>query len=387
MKHLEEGRCSRNNPIGGIPRREFLENIQHKHIAREIWKNPGEFTEAFNREQVPALPSDLHSDHDDVIEPRDLEDGGVPLLDQEDENQKHGYLPLEAEVELMNLNEQPYKLQAENRSNMETWPRLPGLPPPSITESMRSMSLGSPAPSISASEMSASDYASTITSRRGGIKLLSETEPNSPIPASSYLDFDDGASVATTSAGSISESPSAWTTGNTGELLFKDAKPTPAPVEHLQPAQDHRDSRNPLNARFWDRASSDYALPRCWDPLLQKYACPMPSCKDAYEDIADLEGHLINTHVKRNFRCPLCLKIFNTAHALVSHSESGGRCRVKDTTYYDQLLSEISGGFIQAEQLKQPKVYKTSTVPGARGDDVVDGVMSTKFEATLPEEN
>lgn len=399
IEHLENGRCRMTNPIGGITRREFIEGVQQKHVVKEIMKNPGEFMETFQVQTPPGLPDDLISEGDsasrkqleevDGAEPKELEGGGVSVLDQEDPNQKQGFQPMEAEFDLMDANPQPYKLRLEARSNQETWPRLPGQSAPleqSVIESLRSMSVGSPAPSISASEMSASEYASTITSRRGGLKIISETDPSSPIPPASEVDFSDAASDVTTTAASVQKKAPVWNSGSISQHLFKDAKATPATEDWLarQAREEQAQSKNMLYARFWDKTSADYSIKECVNEKGQ-FACPMPGCGVLYEEISDLEGHLLNGHVKRNWRCPLCLKIFQTAHALISHSEAGGKCKVKETSYYDQMLDEISGGFLQAEQLRQPKVYNTAALMGNDGK-AADGVMGTKFEALMPGE-
>jgi hypothetical protein len=392
IEHIETGRCERWNPITGITRKELRDNIQQKHVVQEIMKDPGEFFEALQSNKAPALPSDMCSESV-YMDPGEIEEGGVavPLLDQEDEDQKRGYTPLEAEVDLINpKGEQAFKLQQETRSNMETWPRLPGLATSQLTDSVRSMSLNSSAPSITGTEMSASEYASTITSRRGGMKVYTdESQPSSPVPPPSVEDFDDAASDATATAADVREYRTAWNTDNTSQVLFKDTKLTPMPGD-WQGILKHREEeqskdKNILTSRFWDPTSKEFDSTLFYKPLIGKYCCPFKDCLSTYEQSSDLECHLRFTHLRTNYRCLLCLKIFKTSHALISHSESGGKCRIKDSPHYDRLLDEISGGFLRAEHLKQPRVYNTSAVVEKDGS-AADGVMSTEFEATLPDE-
>jgi hypothetical protein len=392
MEHIETGRCERWNPIPGITRKELRDNIQQKHVVKEIMKDPGQFFEKLQGNKPAALPSDMCSESV-YMEPDEIEEGGVAvpaILDQDDEDQKGGHTPLKAEVDLIDpRGEQPFKLQLDTRSNMETWPRLPGLPQSQLADAMHSMSLNSPAPSITGTEMSASEYASTITSRRGGVKVYTDSQPGSPMPPSSVQDFNDAASEATTTAADVREYRTAWDTGNTSQVLFKDAKPTPMPgdwqgiLKHRE--EEQANDKNILNSRFWDPTSKEFDSSLFYDHVIFKYSCPFKDCLSAYDHKSDLEGHLRYTHLKPNYRCPLCLKIFKTSHALISHSESGGKCRIKDSPHYDKLLDEISGGFLRAEHLKQPKVYNTSAVVGKVGG-AADGVMSTKFEAALPDE-
>lgn len=395
IEHLEKGHCEKNDPVRGITRREFIEAVQQKHVIKEIMKDPSKF-EQYRVEEPPNLPSDLVSESEAETQ-EELEDGGVDIMDEEDDDQQQGQIPLKPSASTTHQNNEIYKLlqnqkeDEHSRARKETWPRLPSLPPRSIsgvTECVRSMSISSPVPSISATNKSASQFASDITSRGGSNRGLTETEPSSPIPPPSDLDSSDAASEVTASPALLQKPATAWTTGSTSKMLFKEAKPTPAPEnylahqEHEQKLQAKRDGRNMLHARFWDRHSTDYSLPQFFNAASLRYDCPFGGCNVDYAEVLDLEGHLINAHVKTDYRCKLCLKIFYAAHTFVAHAESSGKCKVKDTTYFDELLDDFTGGFLEAKRVRQPKIYKTSAV--AKNADVPDGVMSIKFEATLP---
>ena len=392
VEHLENGHCERSNPITGIMRREFKESIQQKHVVKEILKDADYFRAGFHGDTLPALPNDLMSE-DEPAALEHKEDGGV-LLDHEDAEQKRGLIPLQAIKAATDQGDQVHR-PLQGRASL--WPGLPESPPPSIDSVMGSLSISSPAASISGSitsTKSASQFASDITSRRGGIKVLTETDPTSPIQSPSDANFSDTASDATTTAADFQKLPVAWTTGNSSQTLFKDAKPTPVPGDWDGWNKYEKGDKNMQQGPWWDKHSVHYRVPECYNPITRKYECPMADCKTSYKNnektgydyIEDLEGHLINAHVKTKERCPLCLKIFQTAHAFISHAESGGKCKVKDTTYFDKFLNDITGGFLQAEQVHQPKVYKTSST-AAKGDEVVDGVMSTRFEAALPDDH
>ena len=370
IAHLEQDRCE------GISKREFQSNIQQKHVTKQIMQNPGEYNEIIDTnmalQSVPDKPG--------LIVDQDSEEGGVAILDRDDEDQKGGYKPLQASVNIM---DQQLPL---TRSNLETWPRLPGQPPSQLTESMRSMSIKSPTPSMSGTEISASEFASDITSRRGGNKVYTESYPSlgSLVKVASVEDNDDTASEATTTAASPNDYTAAWATGNTSNTLFKDVKPTP-PAGDWKSILKHReeqaavgDRTNLFHSRPWDPNSDDFNIEIFHNPVIEKYCCAFPGCGDTYDEAADLIGHLENAHLKTSFRCPLCLKIFKSAHALVSHSESMGKCKVKNSSMYDRLLDEISGGFLTADHFRQKAVYKPKL--DERGMPV-EGVMSTRFEA------
>ena len=382
VAHLEDGKCK------SITKKDFQGSIQQKHVVNEIMKNPEEFIQGLRMNKTLTPTSDKPGLIVDGSETQETEEGGVPLLDQEDEAQKGGYKPLQAEVNLIDMNI-PY-----TRSNVETWPRLPGQQPSQLTSSMHSLSLNSRTPSINGSEVSASEYASEITSRRGGTKVYTESFPslNSPrIPASLNGD-DDTASVATSTVGSSTNRPMAWTTAKTSQALFKDAKPTPpagdwtAVWNYRQQEAAANDSTNLFRSRLWDPDSKEYDVELFFNSMIEKYRCPFPECDGTYYDEpSDIEGHLRVTHLKTSYRCPLCLKIFRSANALVSHSEAGGKCKVKKSSMYDKLLDEISGGYLKAQHLIEPKVYKPGDALVKAGQRV-DGVMDTRFTAKLPGE-
>lgn len=385
VEHLENGRCTK------ITRKEFLDNIQQKHLVKHILPKPEGFGHGLLDRRDSALPDDMSAAS--TSEYQEIEDGGVPLIDQEYEDQKQGYLPLNAQPKQMNAKDaRTFKLRdvPQVRSNLETWPRLPGQPPSEVAESLRTMSMGSPAPSIADTEISANEFASSITSRRGGNKVYTESNQSlgSPFSPASVLGYDDTASEATATTAVGMEYTFPWSTGHSSQVLFKDAKPTPPPGdwqawrEHDEQELAKSNGTNLFRTRFWDRHSSEYVIPRCYNPLIDRYCCPMPECEETYEAVSDLDGHLQMAHLRRNYRCPLCLKIFKTAHALVSHSEGGGRCRVKDSKMYDKLLDEISGGYLEVEHLRTQKVYKTGASAGKKA---AEGVMSERFEAKSPE--
>ena len=380
MEHLENGRCKT------ISRKDFRDNVQLKHLRKELLRD-GQQDDEDELPQIAKAGSSVTGESD----VRTLEDdGGVPLLDQEDEGQKDGYMPLEAEVNLIDPNGPPkYKLNIpQTRSNMETWPRLPGQAPSQLADTLRSMSISSTACSIPTSEISTSDYASQVTSRRGGTKIYTESNYSidSPMWPPSEFDYDDTASEATTTI--AREQSSAWNTGSSSKLLFKDAKPTPRPgdwdewEEHEEQERAQMDRNNMLHTKWWDKSSPEYAVHMFYNHLIGKYVCPIKDCDSTpYNDVSDLDGHLQTAHLRRDFRCPLCLKIYKSAHALVSHAESGGSCKVKDSKKFGDLLAEISGGYLDVEFLKTQKVYQTGSADGKKG---AAGVMSERFEGTEP---
>ena len=372
-----------NNQCEAITSRDFFGNVLQKHVVTEVMKDPQKFVEYRQGDDT-----DQRGLIRDGSETQDTEEGGVALLDQENEAQKGGYKPLQAEVDLINMN------PPLTRSNLETWPRLSGQPSSQLTESMRTMSIGSAALSVSGTDMSAIDVASEITSRRGGTKVYTESYPSlsSPAYSASVDDDDETASQVSTTVASSTNRPSAWITGSSSKALFKDAQPTPRPgdwkaiLQQREEAAMTDQSTNLFHARFWDRSSDDWDM-HFKDPVTGQWCCPIQDCDSSYDTCQVFEEHFLLAHVKRtDYRCPACLKIFYSPSALIGHSESSGKCRVRDSALYDKLLDEVSGGFLKAKQLKQPKIYRPDKALVRKGEQPINGVMSTKFTAKIPEE-
>ena len=389
IAHYENARCREdpddpaNSPLVISPA-QFQASVQQKHVVSEIMKDPERI-----REVLAGRQDELGSIAEGS-ETQDTEEGGVNILDQEDEGQKGRYSALEAEFDLISMHD-----TQSTRRALETWPRLPGQTSSKLSDSMARMSIGSLTPSISGTEMSASDFASEITSRRGGTKVYTESYPslNSPSYSASTAGDDDAVSEATTrTVGSPGALPTASTTGHTSQALFKDTKPTPPAGEWEQILkhqeqklldQENERSNNLLYARWWDPSSADYDVARFLHPITGKYTCPFKDCDADYEVTQDVADHLKFAHMRTNFHCPVCLKRFKNASALISHSESTGKCQVKESKKYHQLLDQVSGGFLEAEHLLVPKIYSQEKAVVKKGEPV-DGVMDTKFTAKFP---
>lgn len=385
IAHFEDGACCAISSI------DYLRKVQGKHVNTLLEGKLDKFALGcqVNAAYAPA------SDRPGVVDPsedQDSDPGGITLLDQEDEAQKGGYKPLHAEIRspLIGMN----NAAPLTRKNLETWPRMPGLAPPPLTESMRSMSINSATPSINSTQKSATEFASEFTSRRGGTKVYTESYPSlsSPVNSPSIKGDDGSKSFVTDTTASTTSRSVAWTTRGTSRALFKDAKPTPPAGDwtalYKQRVDDAlaKHSNNLLHSRVWDPHSSDYNVDRFLHQVTAKYTCPFPDCGDDYENPVDLEGHLQLTHLRKDFRCPQCLKIFTKGSSLIAHAESaGGKCKVKDTTNFRKLLDEVSGGFLDAEDVKQPKILKMDKAVVKAGEEPANGVMSTRFSARLPE--
>jgi len=205
---------------------------------------------------------------------------------------------------------------------------------------MRGTSIESPSPSDSGIALSESDYASEVTSRRGGTKkIYTQVWPPLTSPA------NDTASGSLIRVADRDEYATPWTAGNTAKALFKHAQPTPPQQDSQALVKQQSDvvtsdgSKNMFKVRFWDPASPDYQPDIFLDPVIEKYCCPFSLCIDdvSYDTLSELEDHLRGFHLQIRHRCPGCLRIFNSGAGLIGHCESTSRCRIRDSDKFLQV--------------------------------------------------
>lgn len=360
-----------------------MSNVTLRQIQAEIMKAPDEYAAGCNvnsafatTQRRPGLISDVKSES----EYQDSEAGGISILDADDGSQKIGYTSLKPEVDLMDFRES--RRVPLTRSNLESWPRLPHMQKSELPDMLGKMSIRSPASSVPVT--SAREFASSIT--LGPKTPSTESYPVLASPASDVSAKSRTASVASSAGTTTTLRSAAWNTGNTSRALFKEVRPmSPGPdywrnqiAQRQGPTAD--DKTNLLRKRYWDPSNAEYSVERFRHDVIGKYCCPFGGCDCDYEDPIDLSDHFKIAHIKKDYRCSLCLKIFHKGSALMAHAEAaGGKCRVKETDMFGQLLEMVSGGFLKAEQVKQPKIVKFDQKAIVKKDDVVEGVMSTRF--------
>lgn len=60
-------------------------------------------------------------------------------------------------------------------------------------------------------------------------------------------------------------------------------------------------------------------------------------------------------HRITRMKCPMCLKYFKSATALMAHCEArGSRCEINKADDYNLFLDRISGGFLGVEEKVRP---------------------------------
>lgn len=365
IAHLENGECDE------IPDYEFRAQLQHKFMKKEIMKDLGAFTENLSINTAFAAPPT----HPGLIEtpkqsaPIDTETEGGVLLDQDDEEQKGGCEPLEAKLASIELGGKRVKL---TRSNLEAWPRLPGQSQSVLPHHILDKSIGSPPPSIVNTEIPASEFASQITSRRGGVKVHTEsyTSLHSGTQASSSKHStvnsleDDAESVSTAKAETVLNRQAAWTTTHTSRALFGDHATAKQPEEIKSILKNREAEANQapnllLNARWFDPYSADYTSELFFHSINQVYVCPFPECDGMqFTHPHDVEGHLLEVHAKTQFRCPGCLKLFKRAQGIVSHIESTQKCPIRKSKNFKSVSSAFPNRDVK------PRARANHTNPG-----------------------
>lgn len=384
IEHYEQGHCP------GISYVEFMSNVTLRHIHSEIMKAPNDYAAGCTvnsafviAQEKPGMIRDITSEA--ASEYQESEAGGISILDVDDESRKISFKSLDPEVDLMDFNAS--QRMPLTRSNLESWPRLPNQPKPDVPDMLGKISIRSPTSSGTA--MSASEFASSIT--RGPTSPYAISHPALAAPTTVALSNGKPSLVTASVDAERTRYGAAWTTGNPSKTLFRDVIPMSPSSDYWQGQIAQRqganadDNTNLLHKRYWDPSNADYNVERFRHDVIGKYCCPFGGCDCSYDKPVDLSDHFKIAHMKTDYRCPLCLKIFAKGSSLMAHAEAvGGKCRVKESNVFGQLLDVISGGFLKAKQVRQPKMVKFDQEAVVKRGEIVDGVMSTKFDWNDP---
>ncbi|KAF2029242.1 hypothetical protein EK21DRAFT_113137 [Setomelanomma holmii] len=329
IEHLEFGHCS------VISASQFQGHIVHKHLINEYLKGDEKY-QRFQQKQAKF---------EAALDPE--EEGGIELdgdaLEDDEEIEEVKYEAIKPEV-------QP---------DMLLPPAAAGVPFPPLPSQMRSASV------------TKSNLASTLSHMSiNGEESEASAVVNSPI-VSPLIDIPASPGSRDTSNHQVSIHGS-MTTSSTRQLkpwgsrdgksassvLFPNAKSTPAPSEFSIAAYDHKMEEqhglNIMNTRFWDPHSTDFNPERFYDSISCKYYCPFV-CEQARDTPADLSNHINHDHRIARMKCPMCLKYFKSATALMAHCESrGARCEINKTDDFGVFLDRLSGGFLGVEEKVRP---------------------------------
>ena len=371
--------------------RQFRSVLEQNHINKQIMQDTT-ISDRLLENKAAAAQMRYDSGTDDTDTDTDTEFGGVVLdrtpsiIDSEGGHMYGGLKPLNPEYDLISLHDvQPPK--ANNES--EQWPRLSS----PFARSMRNSSVSSQVPSVNGTDLSASEFASRIsrlnissaTSRGSSVDIDSFPSLKSQRYAASVT--SDAASDATASVSS-GRPPSAWTTGAAARALFPNAESTPT-SEYDDEDYDEVLLKDFRQVRWWDPDHEDFEPDYFRNKELieaRSFGCPFADCEDSYgyDTIDVLKSHLRHAHLTLDHRCPCCHKSFARPSALMAHTESNGRCKVQGSTYFKQLLADISGGFLKAKRVKIPKIFRQDKAMVLANGTPANGIMQMEYEAKLP---
>ncbi|KAM6521982.1 hypothetical protein FALCPG4_011676 [Fusarium falciforme] len=134
---------------------------------------------------------------------------------------------------------------------------------------------------------------------------------------------------------------------DSGKKLFPDAPPAQKPTkEQLEAAA----APGPQDWDEWlnvnDPTHTKFNVARYYQSIIDKYACPVIGCGKTFKNSRAIIGHLKSpAHSGTKYRCPYCLRTFNSLAAITSHAEdSSVRCRMRETDTYGALIDQLTGG-------------------------------------------
>lgn len=166
---------------------------------------------------------------------------------------------------------------------------------------------------------------------------------------------------------------------------------------------------NLFYSRFWDRHHEDYNPDYFFNVDRQVYVCAFPNCGLQHEDRSGFETHMDISHAHMRVECPQCHKRFHIISNLVQHfehsalntsSRPGNGCLVARRPDYKQIMSEITGGFLNVKRGEEEIMvgFESKLGPDGKrqvvrktegpaldvwGDEKI-GVQTVKYEARDP---
>jgi hypothetical protein len=238
MEHLEFNHCE------VISSKQFEGHVVHKLLITELLKGG----EAWERFQQKTAKYEATIDHE--------EEGGVSLGDD----------PLGEDYEVEDVKFEALKPDEPADSPM----------------------FAEPYPPLPAGSKTASDTGS-VNSAFGGLSLVSNSQAStavgSPVsatfPGQNSISSRSGSTIQDSRAPSSTHQPKVWGSRNgksASNVLFPDAKPTPAPSEFsivaYDEAVDKANRPNIMRSRFWDPMSTDFNAEKFYNTVTGEYNCP-----------------------------------------------------------------------------------------------------------------
>ncbi|KAI9827347.1 MAG: hypothetical protein M1819_006989 [Sarea resinae] len=141
--------------------------------------------------------------------------------------------------------------------------------------------------------------------------------------------------------------------GSASSKLFPGAPKTPVTPEEATRLEElaAANTVNGFNTHVWHPGSKDFRAEAFKNHITDKYHCPYPRCVKTYTTSFPFEAHM-RSHLgdTAKLRCPCCLRLFDTATALIQHCETAtSRCRINQSDKYGVAIDQFSGGLLEAK--------------------------------------
>ncbi|GME28800.1 putative C2H2 finger domain protein [Neofusicoccum parvum] len=368
VEHLEFDYCTK------ISAQQFKSNIQHKNMVSKILENP---------EILGSKIFDFNVTDTDTTGGVALsETSGTNLLDEDTQSNAN---PLESEGGGSIMKPLVPDVKPRDLNGPRVGQRWPSLPTHSRDGS-------------TTTDLSSSMAGISLAGSSGSRAPLYQGAPSDTYPTLSASTPSIPSSVSTEKPPkSGSATPNAWGgSSSASSVLFKGAKKTPITNEwdaalHAKDEEHERgNSNNLLWMRNWDPTHKDYNPERFYNPVIERYLCPLPQCSENFLEPFMLEHHISTIHAIAQLRCPQCLKLFKSVTALVAHCEAAtSNCGISRSDRFGQAIDKFSGGFLGARDAHRPD-FTEEDRKDRIGDDekIMPGsgfkIGMIKYESTLP---
>ncbi|KAF4988602.1 hypothetical protein FDECE_14980 [Fusarium decemcellulare] len=136
---------------------------------------------------------------------------------------------------------------------------------------------------------------------------------------------------------------------NEEKNLFPEAPPAQKPTTEQLKAATAPNARALYEAMDpHDPSHPGFNVARYYSPYMDKYGCPVTGCGKTFKASNGLVAHLKSTaHSGTKYRCPYCLRTFNSLVAITQHAESNGsRCKIRETDAYTPYLDQLTAGMV-----------------------------------------
>jgi hypothetical protein len=330
--HIEGGFCAYIKPMS------LKHDREHKHMVKLILDDPESFKNNMRSTPYPPIP----------LRTRDLTSlrGGIGV-DLVSHNASSQISPTSTSTV-----HSPSAAASEKTPSEAEWPGLPAHGESLLSNSLKSLSIG---------RANASGKApSTIHNQ------INDNDVTSLSSDSTTIGCDDDGSVTPPATPA-----NPWSTNPVSQQLFGSSKAeTVSNWDGLSAAharsKKEDDEYNIFTSHFWDPYHPDFKPHLFYYPstnkkhAVQPYQCPFETCKNRFATALEVGVHMRDSHAAQRNICPVCMKNFDKLSGLIAHfeaSSTGAKCDVARRAGYSEVLFEITGGLIKANEATLEPIY------------------------------